>query len=112
MILLGILIALAGFWGMASAVSLAKRSVKPAIGDDFADPAILMVDGIWFAYATGANGVNVQLAASADEGKTWTRYRKVDGLPNLPGWVDRGAPFVWAPQVVMIVSLKVFWGGD
>jgi hypothetical protein len=96
----------ASIFGISSAAALAKRSARPAIAEDFADPAILKVEDSWFAYGTGANGVNVQLATSTNDGQSWTRYGGVDAMPNVPGWVDRGGPWVWAPQVVMIVRIS------
>jgi hypothetical protein len=92
-----------------SAVFRRSPAAVPVIGIDFADPAVIQVQDSWFAYATGANGVNVQLASSSDGGRTWNVFKQYDALPQLPDWVDHGAPWVWAPDVVMIVRIQLFF---
>jgi beta-xylosidase len=83
--------------------TLNKRDgVQLAINMDFPDPSVVNVNGGWYAFATQNRGYNVQMARS-DDWYNWNVLDK-DPLPNLPGWVDRGAPNVWAPGMIQRVS--------
>lgn len=73
--------------------------VKKVIDADFADPAFVIFDGIWYAYATTGNGVNAQVATSKD-GQNWSLLRKHETLPNPGKWADQKYPGIWAPDVV------------
>lgn len=81
----------------ASMLSLA--SSQPAIRSDFADPAVLVVGDVYYAYATNAAGKHVQVARSFDLSH-WTMLP--DALPSLPAWVDSRGAWVWAPDVIQI----------
>jgi beta-xylosidase len=70
---------------------------NPIFGSDFPDPFVLAVDGTYFAYATNANGPNVQLVTSTDL-KNWMFHR--DALPSLPAWAVPGK--TWAPSVLKV----------
>ncbi|MBO1751506.1 family 43 glycosylhydrolase [Actinotalea sp. BY-33] len=67
---------------------------NPVIADDFPDPDMLEVDGVYYAYATNGNNQNVRLASSTDL-VTWEPLP--DALPELPSWVIPGK--TWAPEV-------------
>jgi beta-xylosidase len=74
---------------------------NPVIASDFPDPFILADNGNYFAYATNANGPNIQVLSSTDL-KTWVLYR--DALPALPSWAVAGK--TWAPSVLKVDSLN------
>lgn len=77
----------------------------PLISTNFADPAVIVVNGVSYAFATnnrgvGANMIHVQMATSTDN-KTWTLLEHHDALPQVGAW-ETGAG-VWAPDVVQVV---------
>ncbi|KAF2160678.1 glycoside hydrolase family 43 protein [Zasmidium cellare ATCC 36951] len=87
--------------------SLSKRAIAgPKInGANFADPAIINVNGVWYAFATRTigSGIRIQVATSNDF-NSWSLVYNEDGsqhdaLPNLPSWVVQSAPNTWAPDV-------------
>lgn len=55
---------------------------------------MVAADGVYYAYATNAGDLNVQVATSADLVR-WTAG--ADALPVLPTWAARGR--TWAPAV-------------
>jgi beta-xylosidase len=73
-------------------------TLDPKISLDFADPAVINVDGQWYAFATTNDRYNVQVAQSSDF-DSWTVLEK-DPLPLLPPWAQ--GP-IWAPDVVQRV---------
>lgn len=77
-----------------------------SISVDFPDPAIIQTGDTWWAYATNANGTNIQLASSSKESfdGRWKRHVGYDVLPKLPAWVQQNKSDVWAPSVVQTVS--------
>jgi beta-xylosidase len=108
----------ASFFGFfAAALALAGGCVTPAeqppqirvpyppvLRADFPDPFILEHEGRYLAYATNAQGVNVQMASSTDLA-TWQFLRDEreparlhDPMPVLPPWAKTG--FTWAPEVL------------
>jgi beta-xylosidase len=72
-------------------------SVNPVVRDDFPDPDVLEVDGVYYAYATEGNLSNVRVARSEDL-LEWEDLP--DALPDLPSWVIPGK--TWAPEVTAI----------
>ncbi|KAE9969705.1 hypothetical protein Vi05172_g8856 [Venturia inaequalis] len=74
----------------------------PSFMDDFPDPAIILTGDTWWAYATNANGTNIQLASTTKEAfdGRWKRHVGYDVLPSLPAWVRQNRSDVWAPSVV------------
>ncbi len=68
------------------------------IDQDFPDPDVILVDGIYHAYATNSGSINVQMATSKDL-KSWT-VSDQDALPDLPAWATGGN--TWAPDVSQI----------
>jgi arabinan endo-1,5-alpha-L-arabinosidase len=82
----------------------AVTSIQPAIPGNFPDPAVLSVDGDYYAYSTASTYGNrfwhvpVQRSGELDSG--WSPVG--DALPTLPGWVLRdahGDGNVTAPEV-------------
>lgn len=68
------------------------RSVDPP--GDFADPYVLRVGSVYFAYATNSGPTNVQVMTSSD----LDRWQPMDdALPQLPAWAAPG--WTWAPVV-------------
>ena len=102
-----ILAPLLGFaLALAAAPALADRSDPPFVPvfqTDFPDPAVLLADGDFLAYATNAQGdkANVQVARSTDLVK-WELMQDGeklhDAMPVLPPWAKRGR--TWAPEVI------------
>ena len=90
------------FAGETAGYVLGKRAPRPAIAEDFPDPAIIQVGSTWYAFATQGNGVHVQVATSSDF-DNWSRVAGKDALPNLPSWVDTRDPAIWAPSVIQNV---------
>lgn len=82
----------------------AQASIEPVIDANFPDPDILVVDGVYHAYATNNEGQNVQHQTSTDL-VHWTP--QPDAAPVLGDWVGPcsfapgGATdnCVWAPEV-------------
>jgi hypothetical protein len=75
------------------------------INSNFADPCLLNVDGMFYAFATRANpSLHIQVA-SAKEISDWTLHEGYDAMPSLPKWaLQNGDAAVWAPEVVQRVS--------
>ena len=100
--------ALMGLAITSSALPIAKTKhvkrdiIGPVIPTDFPDPAIIQVDGTWYAFGTQSRydytQVKTQLATS-DDFETWTLRKDYDALRNLPSWVDMNDPRIWAPDV-------------
>jgi len=64
---------------------------------DFPDPFVLRVGLDYYAYATNANGDNIQRLHSTDL-HHWERLE--DALPRLPVWAAAGKGLTWAPSVL------------
>ncbi|KIW47139.1 uncharacterized protein PV06_02737 [Exophiala oligosperma] len=76
----------------------------PLVSSNFPDPAIIVVDGVSYAFATnnrgvGSDMVHVQVATSQDN-QTWSLLEHHDALPDVGAW-QTGAR-VWAPDVVQV----------
>lgn len=76
----------------------------PVLETDFADPFVLLADGIFYGYATNTDRgtVNVQLASSRNLAD-WALVEDAgghpkDAMPELPPWARRG--WTWAPEVL------------
>ena len=62
-----------------------------------ADPCVIQTDDGYYAFATSANGVNVQIAKSADF-SSWELLSGSDAMPGpFPSWVASN-PLIWAPR--------------
>lgn len=75
--------------------------LQPAIASDFPDPGMLVVNGVYYAYATNAHGKHIQVARSPDLSH-WTMLP--DALPILPAWAAPNGDWEWAPEVIQIGS--------
>ena len=77
----------------------------PVVATNFADPAFIEVDGIYYAFATNKyvnpnpNQINIQVAVSNDFSK-WN-LTTIDALPYAGNWST--GSYVWAPDVVQLV---------
>lgn len=84
---------------------LHAQQATSAIGD-FPDPFVLPHDGGYYAYATNANGANVQLLHSRDL-RAWRR--QPDAMPALASWIRQPVPHVWAPEVIRLGERYVLY---
>jgi beta-xylosidase len=73
---------------------------------DFPDPFVLPEAGAYYAYATNANGKNVQLLHSTDL-RAWRALP--DAMPALAPWVRKEVPHVWAPEVIKLGNRYVLY---
>ncbi len=78
-------------------VAIVHTAPRGPIGRDFADPFVLRDGGVYYAYATGAGGRNVQAARSRDL-VSWVTLP--DALPRLPAWASKEKGLTWAPTVL------------
>ncbi|QFG68700.1 glycoside hydrolase family 43 protein [Ornithinimicrobium pratense] len=89
----------------AAAISTSPLAGQnPVLNDDFPDPDVLEVDGVYYAYATNGNSQNVRMARSTDL-LTWEQLG--DALPELPSWVIPGK--TWAPEVSAVGDSYVLY---
>ncbi len=79
---------------------------NPVLVNDFADPFVFMANSTFYAYATNANGKNIQVATSTDM-INWTLGG--DAMPALPKWAKFGGSLVWAPDVKQVGSKFVMY---
>ncbi len=85
------------------------KDPRPVLNSNFADPDILLVGGVYHAYATNSGGQNIQHEVSRDL-KHWTK--RPDALPTLGAWTGPcsftpgGASdhCVWAPDVSRVAG--------
>ncbi|NDO88933.1 family 43 glycosylhydrolase [Cellulosimicrobium composti] len=86
----------------------AAPTISPVVDANFPDPDILLVDGVYHAYATNNQGQNVQHRTSTDL-VTWSA--PTDVAPDLGAWVSESCTFspggatdrcVWAPEVAVV----------
>jgi beta-xylosidase len=90
----------AGILGLMMATNSAAYGASsafsaPVYAGDFPDPSVVLVNGTYWAYATGSAGKNLQVMSSTDL-STWSP--PADPLPALPSWALAGR--TWAPGVV------------
>ncbi|MEV5960745.1 glycoside hydrolase family 43 protein [Kribbella sp. NPDC051952] len=69
---------------------------NPVYGNNFADPQVVAVDNVYYAFATNGALGNIQTLRSTDL-VSWAEVG--DALPALPGWTSPGR--VWAPEVAV-----------
>ncbi len=80
---------------------------NPILRENFADPFLLKADdGYWYAYATNANGKNIQTGRSKDLLK-WELLP--DAMPALAKWAKPGGSLVWAPEVAKVAQNYVMY---
>src|SRR5690606_41460498 len=86
----------------------AAPTISPVVDANFPDPDILLVDGVYHAYATNNQGQNVQHRTSTDL-VTWSA--PTDVAPDLGAWVSESCTFspggatdrcVWAPEAAAV----------
>ncbi len=74
----------------------ANTFTNPVIDRDFPDPDTLKVGNTYYAYATNANGMNVQVTHSTDMVHwDWPK----EAMPALPRWASLQSGLTWAPEV-------------
>lgn len=92
----------------AAASAAVAPTIAPVVDANFPDPDILLVDGVYHAYATNDQGRNVQHRTSTDL-VTWSA--PTDVAPDLGAWVSEACTFspggatdrcVWAPEVAAV----------
>ena len=72
-------------------------ATNPVYGSNFPDPAVLEVDGTYWAYATKNQVEAMPVLRSPD----LVRWQAVgDGMPDLAPWVEPGLS--WAPEVAKV----------
>lgn len=120
MVLLLGLMAAAGFSGAGAAATRDRvadhpcvpaarlTSPEPVLRHDFPDAFVLCFRGVFYAFATNADRINIQVARSPDL-LHWRFLRgrngaRADALPILPAWVDPDPEHsdVWAPEVMRL----------
>lgn len=70
---------------------------NPVYGSSFPDPAVLEVDGTYWAYATNNPAAAMPVLRSPD----LVRWDEVgDGMPHLAPWVEPGRS--WAPEIAAV----------
>lgn len=84
-----------------------RRYENPVLARDFPDPAVLRVEGTWYAYATqngaGEAAIHIQVARSRDL-VHWEYLGAA--MPAKPDWARRKAnQRLWAPHVVHDAAL-------
>lgn len=82
---------------------------NPVYRLDFPDPFVLRVGDMYYAYATNARGMNIQVIRSHDL-VNWERAgERGDALPNLPAWAEKSNSFTWAPGVLALPDEYVLY---
>ena len=79
----------------ATTAAPTRQFTNPVLDGNFADPSVLKVGDVWYAYATGDLVVNLQVARSTDLVR-WERLD--DALPELPEWSALQKGLTWAPE--------------
>jgi len=79
-------------WGF-----LERDTDQPVINLDFPDPTILEDGNNFYAFATGGNGHNIQVATASSKYGPWTVLQQ-DALPRTGAWSN--GENVWAPSVL------------
>jgi beta-xylosidase len=77
------------------------QAINPILDQDFPDPDVLQVDGMYYAFSTNTGSVNIQAARSEDL-VHWEVL--ADALPALPGWAVKEFGWAWAPEVTRPTS--------
>lgn len=65
--------------------------------DDFADPFVLVVGDVHYAYSTSSGDMHVPVLSA---GNVFRSASRREALPTLPGWAAQNANRVWAPSVL------------
>ena len=104
-----LLLALAAIGFVGAAPAKDPVPFVPVLEEDFADPFVMLDNGVFYAYATN-NRANVQMATSTNLAD-WTMVKDGDKLhdamPTMPAWTREG--FTWAPEVIRIKDSFVLY---
>lgn len=80
-----------------------SKGLQPIMnGQNFPDPSIIRTGNGWHIFSTNAkvNGREIHIQAGySPDFETWTYRSGYDALPNLPPWINKKSPSVWAPDV-------------
>jgi beta-xylosidase len=74
---------------------------NPVYAGDFADPYVLLVNSVYYAYATNTGTSNVPMLRSPDL-VNWIPLG--DAMPVLPSWAHAGKHLTWAPAVMRVLD--------
>jgi beta-xylosidase len=91
-------------WKPTPAGASSRTFQAPVYAGDFPDPSLLYTGGLYWAYATGSAGRNLQVTASSDL-HGWSAPS--DPLPVLPSWASAGR--TWAPGVTIVGGRYVMY---
>jgi beta-xylosidase len=83
----------------SAASDAVETAIDPAhdLSGDFADPFVLRGAGAYYAFATGAQPLHLQVARSRDLA-AWTLLG--EALPELPAWALKAPGLTWAPSAL------------
>jgi Glycosyl hydrolases family 43 len=86
-------------------IHAASSGEEPVIRTNFPDPCLAQSNsGVWYAFSTQDQGINIQLASSEDF-TAWHLHEGYDALPTLPPWaLPHPKAYVWAPDVNRLPS--------
>jgi beta-xylosidase len=90
--------------GAGPAYAASTNFQTPAYAGDFPDPAVIVSNQTYWAYATGSAGRNLQVMSSSNL-TSWSG--PTDPLPRLPVWASAG--LTWAPGVIQIGGTFVMY---
>jgi beta-xylosidase len=92
--------------------SLGAREPHLVLDENFPDPFVARFGRAFHAYATGnqtgGGQMNVQHVRSANLTR-WTAPAEAFPHANLPAWVDKAHPQVWAPEVMEVGGRYVLY---
>jgi beta-xylosidase len=74
---------------------------SPVLDQNFPDPAVIQVDGVFYAFATNGNRNNIA-AARSDDLVAWTLLP--DAMPQFAPWALPVRGLVWAPEVIEVAG--------
>jgi beta-xylosidase len=83
---------------MTTSTTSTQTYTNPIYPGDFPDPYVLRVTDGYYAYATNAGRVNVQVIRLAADFSSWEFIG--DALPRLPDWAAWHQSLTWAPAVL------------
>ena len=85
-----------------------ETGTVPVLAHNFPDPALIEVNGSWYAFATSGKGKNSQVAISPSfTDHDWKLLNETDPLPDPGPWATNEN--VWAPDVIQLVGYVNFW---
>jgi hypothetical protein len=92
--------------GVGEPSGAATPTWEPAYNQDFPDPAVMVYNGLEYAYSTNSDYVNTPWATSTNSTQ-WAPGGS-DAMPTLPSWSTSGD--TWAPSVEQNASGQfVMW---